>query len=78
MPTDNYDGSLVAARKQAATLRNFKANLTAAQNLNYNVAAKEQVGSQTGAFVVLARSGSQGCGCDTSAPDYTRRVVGLQ
>ena len=78
MPTDNYDASLVTARKRAATIRNYKTTLATVQNtMNYNVVAKEQVGSQTGAFVVLARSGNQGCGCDTSMPGYVRRVVGL-
>jgi hypothetical protein len=76
MPTDNYDASLIIARKRAATLANYKNNLSVAQNtLNYNVAASEQSGSQTSAFVVLARAANQGCACDTSIPSYTRRNV---
>jgi hypothetical protein len=76
MPTDNYDASLVMERKRNATIRAYNTNLATYQNnVNYNLARKEQPTVQS-AQVVAQRTG-QGCMGDTSMPGYIRRVVGI-
>ena len=76
MPTDNYDASLVMKRKQAAVIKNYRANLDTAQNTqNYNVVRKEQPTDQSSQIVAM-RTG-QGCVCDTSTTAYTRRPYTL-
>jgi hypothetical protein len=75
MPTDNYDASLVAQRKAAATLRAFKNNLVTYQNtVNYNIVRKQQATAQTAQVVADV---AKGCVCDSSLPGYTRRITGL-